>query len=243
MTARHGRGAGRALSPVGAVAAVVAALTLAACGSSGSSSTSRASTQAPAASTSAGTTPASSSTPTSATTTSAGSTTARATGTAGTGTATTSSGSTPRIAQAPLCRSGSTAVSAGGGGVGLGHIGVVLLFRNTSAHACMLQGYPGAALVSPSGAEVNAVRTLSGYLGGLSAGASAPPAVPVAAGATVSALLEGVDSSTGGGSCPTYPRLLVTPPSQVSTVSIARALSMCSPQIHPVVAGMTGREG
>jgi hypothetical protein len=142
----------------------------------------------------------------------------------------------------PGCPSGTIAVSAAGAGAAAGHSGIVLLFRNASARVCTLGGYPGAALVSRGGAEVNAVRTPSGYLGGLAAGTAVAPVVRVGPGQTVSALLEGDDASADGGACPLYPDLLVTPPNQTSTSHLTHSVALCSPQIHPVVTGTTGRQ-
>ncbi len=127
--------------------------------------------------------------------------------------------------------------------MGLGHIGLVLRFRNTGASGCVLTGYPGAALSTAAGQEVQARRTPRGYLGGLSS-ATSPPVLHVAPGQTVSALLEGLDSDAahGGGPCPRYAHLLVTPPNQRVTVRMPTPLArVCSPEIHPVIAGSTGR--
>ena len=42
-------------------------------------------------------------------------------------------------------------------------------------------------------------------------------------------------------SCPTYPKLLVTPPNTTKSVTIDMSMPGCSPvQVHPVVPGKTG---
>jgi hypothetical protein len=147
-------------------------------------------------------------------------------------------------AASSACPSGRISVTAGGGGAGLGHVGIVLRFRSTASAVCVLSGYPGATFVTSAGHDVPARRTRNGYLGGL-AGASAPiPVVRVAPGQTVSALLEGSDSdpADGGGPCPRYASLLVTPPNQTVTARMVSPLaSICRPEVHPVVAGTTGR--
>lgn len=149
-------------------------------------------------------------------------------------------------AASSACRSGQIAVTAGGGGAGVGHVGVVLRFRSTTASTCTLSGYPGATLVTPGGRDLPVRRSRTGYLGGL-ADASAPvPVVSVRPGQTVSATLEGLDSAPahGGGPCPRYAHLLVTPPNQTVTVRMASPLrEVCLPEVHPVVAGTTGRAG
>jgi hypothetical protein len=99
------------------------------------------------------------------------------------------------------------------------------------------------ALVSASGRQLQAARTGSGYLGGLSSPTATVPVIRMAPGQTVSALLEGDDVPSGGGTCPGYASLLVTPPNETSTQRLTRPLSaLCSPQIHPVVTGATGSQ-
>jgi uncharacterized protein DUF4232 len=168
-----------------------------------------------------------------------------------TSTTTTTATISPTTSRAPRavaagagCSAQQIAVSVAAGGAGLSHIAVILRFRNRSASACILTGYPGAALAAASGHEVQARRTPSGYLGGLSASEHTPPVLQVRPGATVSALLEGLDAEVahGGGPCPRYVHLLVTPPNQRVTVRMATPLTrMCAPEIHPVVPGAGGR--
>jgi hypothetical protein len=150
-----------------------------------------------------------------------------------------------RAAAPPGCSSHRISVSIGLAAAGLGHIGLPLLFRNTGSSTCVLTGYPGVALVRAAGAgQVQASRTLLGYLGGLAGTSTAAPVIRVRPGETISALLEGDDNPAHGtGVCPSFRALLVTPPNQTVTVRLARALStFCSPQIHPVVAGASGRQ-
>jgi hypothetical protein len=136
-------------------------------------------------------------------------------------------------------------VSVGRPGAGLGHVGEPLLFRNTGAATCVLGGYPGVALVDKSGSgQVQASRTPSGYLGGLASPSAIPPVIRVRPGQTVSALFEGTDIPAGRARvCPGYRAMLVTPPNQTVTVRVAQPFaSLCRPQIHPVVAGTSGRQ-
>jgi hypothetical protein len=153
------------------------------------------------------------------------------------------------------CTSSQLAVSLDQPGAGLGHVGVTILFRNTGTVSCVLEGYPGVALLDQAGRQAaQATRTPTGYLGGLLDNTSTPPILTVAPGATASALLESTDVPTGNAtSCPSYQSFLVTPPNLRVSVTLrlpshgADALSAlpgCSPpQIHPVVAGSTGRQG
>jgi hypothetical protein len=125
---------------------------------------------------------------------------------------------------------------------GMGHIGIVLRFRNASGTTCHLEGYPGAAALDAQGRQVvQAVRTLNGYFRALPAG-EGPPVVTLAPGQYASAFLEGTDVPVNGATrCPSYPKLLVTPPNTRVSALIARSMSGCTPiQVHPVVPGTTG---
>jgi hypothetical protein len=149
------------------------------------------------------------------------------------------------------CQSRALLVSLGAGGVGAGHVGIALLFKNVGPVACILHGYPGVALLDASGRQATqAVRAPSGYLGGLTAGATTPPTIVAQPGQTASALLEGTDVATGGQSCPSYPAAVVTPPNQTGSTKVKLAKGSsgtgfpgCSPvEIHPLVKGSTGSQ-
>jgi hypothetical protein len=149
-------------------------------------------------------------------------------------------------AASTACVSGTISVTATGGGAGLGHVGTVLRFRSTASVTCTLSGYPGATLVTAGGRNVPAHRTRNGYLGGLANASASVPAVHVLPGHTVSAYLEGLDSDAahGGGPCPHFTHLLVTPPNQTVTARMISPLTtICQPEIHPVVPGTSGRAG
>ncbi len=142
----------------------------------------------------------------------------------------------------PNCSGSQLTVTSTGGNGGAGHIGVVLLFTNSSTTTCLLSGYPGVAALDSSGHQAaQAVRTLGGYLGGLPSSAT-PPVVTLAAGQVASAVVEGSDVPVGSAtSCPTYPGLLVTPPNTTRSTTIIGSLPGCAPiEVHPVVAGKTG---
>ena len=123
-----------------------------------------------------------------------------------------------------------------------GHIGVILLFKNTGAKPCSLQGYPGVAGLDASGKQViQAKRTLNGFFRALRDG-QGWPVVILTSGQSASAFVEGTDVPTGNAtSCPTYPKLLVTPPNTTKSVTVNMSMPGCSPvQVHPVVPGKTG---
>jgi hypothetical protein len=171
-------------------------------------------------------------------------TSASRTTTTTTTTTSATSSSTPAHAASTACVSGQISVTAGAGGAGLGHVGVVLRFRSTASVTCTLSGYPGATFVTAGGRDVPARRTRNGYLGGLATASALVPVVRVAPGQTVSALLEGLDSDAahGGGPCPRYSHLLVTPPNETVTARMTSPLTtICQPEVHPVVPGTSGR--
>jgi hypothetical protein len=139
----------------------------------------------------------------------------------------------------PGCANADLAVGVGRTGAGLGHVGLTIVFTNGSRHLCTLYGYPGVAGVDRTGRQVTqAVRTLSGYLGG----SYTKTTVRLAPGGRASALVEGTDNPAGTATCPVYPSLLVTAPNQTRSHVLAASMPGCSHlEIHPVVAGATGR--
>jgi hypothetical protein len=109
-----------------------------------------------------------------------------------------------------------------GGGAGLGHEDQVIVFTNSSQASCTLSGYPGVAGLNVRGVQVvQALRTPSGHLGGLSNSAATVLHVSLAPGQTASATVEGTDNPVGTAtSCPYYPNLLVTPPDLTVSVQV-----------------------
>ncbi len=143
----------------------------------------------------------------------------------------------------PRCTFAHLSVSVGQVGAGLGHEGVAILFENTGTSTCSLSGYPGVAALDSAGQQVaQAQRTPSGYLGGMQTGSTTPPVVLLGPGAVASALVEGTDVPEGvASSCPTYPALLVTPPTSTLSARLTVSLPGCSPiEVHPIVSGSTG---
>ncbi len=141
------------------------------------------------------------------------------------------------------CTDSQLSISVGQTGAGLGHEGATIVFVNNGTSTCTLSGYPGIAALSASGAQVQqARRTPSGYLGGLETGSATPPVVDLQVGVAASALVEGTDVPVGTAtSCPTYPALLVTPPTSTQSKRLTVSLPGCSPlQVHPFVSGVTG---
>ena len=163
-----------------------------------------------------------------------------------TGPPTTAAGESPSPTSPPeagavrACANADLSVAVSAGGVGLGHIGSIIVFTNGSDHRCALYGYPGVTGLDSNDRQVtHAQRTLNGYLGGFYIVST----VHLAPGGRASALIEGMAVPTGTATtCPVYPRLLVTAPNQTRSYRLAAAMPGCSPlQIHPVVSGTTGR--
>ena len=157
----------------------------------------------------------------------------------------TSTTTTTTVASLSRCTAAQLQVSAGQQGAGLGHEGGAILFENVGTSTCSLQGYPGVAGLSTTGAQaVQAERTPQGYLGGLSSSSATPPLVVLQPHGVASALAEGTDMPTGTEtSCPTYHSLLVTPPTSTHSTKVAMGLPGCSPiEVHPVVPGPTGQQ-
>ncbi len=73
-----------------------------------------------------------------------------------------------------------TAISPPGGGAA-GHVGVVLLFTNTSSATCSMTGYPGVDGLNSAGQKLaSATRTLNGMIG--FCGCTKPPVVTLTPG-------------------------------------------------------------
>jgi hypothetical protein len=148
--------------------------------------------------------------------------------------------SSPTVGAMPACANADLTVRVGRRGAGLGHVGVTIVFTNGSHHPCTLYGYPGVAGLDITGRQVTqALWTLSGYLGGSYTKAT----VRLTPGGRASALIEGTDNPAGTATpCPVFPRLLVTAPNQTRSYVLAASMPGCSPlEVHPVVAGATGR--
>ena len=121
---------------------------------------------------------------------------------------------------------------------GLSHGGNVIRFRNEGA-TCSLRGYPGVDGLAANGrVVVHATRTLRGYLGG----ARKIRTITLRDGQVASATFEGLDTTITGRPCHAYRFLKITPPNGTHSVRLRPPGSFCYPEIHPVVAGKTGRD-
>jgi hypothetical protein len=136
------------------------------------------------------------------------------------------------------CAQGQITVSAGKKHTASGHVSAPLLFRNTAHTACTLSGFPGVAGLDAKGGQVlQAKQVTHGYLD-----TSTITTVTVAPGATVSALVVGVNVPNSDlTSCPSYPELLVTPPGSHTSTKVKLSMPGCPTlQVSPIVRGSKG---
>jgi hypothetical protein len=146
----------------------------------------------------------------------------------------------PTAAQAaPACGNNSLAVTATQTQGATGHGSLVLLFRNKTASACTLFGYPGLDALNQHGAVIaHAHRTLQGFAGGSSQGLQT---IRVNPGRFASATVEWPNfNPTTAGDCRFSKFIAATPANTGDTVILARSVSVCRLQVHPTVAGKSG---
>jgi hypothetical protein len=128
-----------------------------------------------------------------------------------------------------------------GTGAAAGHSGLILTVTNVSTSPCSVSGFLRVGLLSSHDVRYARARpTRSGYLYGVHS--SGPLAVVVlASGATASALLEG-DWVGDGTRCRQGWGISVRLPVVSTLVRMHFGTSFCpSAEIHPLVAGTTGR--
>ena len=150
--------------------------------------------------------------------------------------------SVPRAATAQLrrCSLSSVSASASPAAVGLGHVGVVLIFTDKGrSPPCTVRGYPQVTLSAH-----RVTRTLLGYLGGLE-GTSVLPTVTLSPGQSASALLEGSDIERTGHRCSRVTAVRVALPGSTSSTMVqlerGNEMTVCGGlEVHPVVAGGSG---
>lgn len=147
---------------------------------------------------------------------------------------------TAASAAPPACGNRALVVSASRTDGGMGHGSLVLRFRNKTLHACTLYGYPGMDALNAAGAVMkHARRTLTGYAGGSSQGLQT---IRVAPGGFASATVEWLNFNPAtAGDCRFSHSIAATPPNTSHTVDLARSVSLCRLQVHPTVAGRSGR--
>jgi Protein of unknown function (DUF4232) len=150
-------------------------------------------------------------------------------------------GATAKNAEPATCQTKNLGVTLGQAAGGLTHQSFVIEFKN-HAGACTITGYPGVdALNAKRHRVLSAMRTKSGYLGGVESGPI--PKVHLAKGKTASAILEWIDL---GPPCPRAQSFRITPPNAFKSVVLSpkslKSQTLCRVEVHPVVPGTTGQK-
>lgn len=120
--------------------------------------------------------------------------------------------------------------------------GLLVKYTNINTVPCTLRGYPTASAVDAAGhLLVTARQSASGFFGGLASGSAAPPIVTLLT-RTASAVIEwSAAAYTQGSSCYQAARISSAPPQTTASRSFGAPARICDLQVHPVVAGSTGK--
>ena len=170
--------------------------------------------------------------------------TSAATPPAATGAATGGTGNGGNQAAVPQCPAVGLIIRSGAAQAAAGHSYLTVIFTNSSATPCVLQGYPGAELTTADGGTLDAQRT---------SGGPAPTRVTLTPGQSASALIgwehfpQNGSATVSPADCPGYgaTTLLVTAPDQTAPTRLTPP-DTTSPvcwgfDVSPVVPGSTGR--
>lgn len=119
---------------------------------------------------------------------------------------------------------------------------VLLSFINISSKPCRTFGYPGVAVLSATGKQkYQAIRTPSGYFGGLLSGQA--PKFTLAPGQRAAALVQEGTTHANGDFCPHASALLVTMPDDTASTHVAVKVPDCGKvEINPILPGTTGTQ-
>ena len=140
------------------------------------------------------------------------------------------------------CTSANVAVTLGHEGAGMGHVGVFLLFTNTSTSVtCAMHGYPTASYGLSDGTTLTAAKILLGWTGGVSQGTTAPGVI-LAPGQQASAIVEWTDIVNAGQQCYSgiSTNLRITPPGMGKVTTLSVGTPCGNFEVHPVVPGTSG---
>jgi hypothetical protein len=120
-----------------------------------------------------------------------------------------------------------------------GHGSFILLFKNTSRVTCTLVGYPGLDALGRRGIVLaHAAHIRLGFVGG----SNVVRTVTVRPGHYASAAIEWMNfDPSNSGDCVFSRSVATTPPHTTHTVTFPMSVSLCDLQVHPVVAGTSGR--
>jgi hypothetical protein len=120
-----------------------------------------------------------------------------------------------------------------------GHGSFILLFKNISRATCTLVGYPGLDALGRRGTVLaHASRVRLGFVGG----SNVVRTVTIRSGQYASAAIEWMNFDlTNSGDCVFSLSVATTPPHTTHTVTFHVSVGICDLQVHPVVAGTSGR--
>jgi hypothetical protein len=139
---------------------------------------------------------------------------------------------------APICNNSSLGVYHSSTQGATGHASFVLWFRNLSLTSCRIYGYSILAARDAAGHTLAyAQHTQLGFAGG----AHVVSVLTVAPGDFASAVVEWMNfNPVNGGNCVFSHSVAVTPPNLTLATAFTASVSLCSLQVHPAVAGITG---
>ncbi len=120
-------------------------------------------------------------------------------------------------------------------------VGLLLKYTSNDTVPCTLSGYPSATAVDHDGHSLGtARRTLSGFFGGVASGSAAP--IVMVPTRTASAVIEWSSAAyTQGSSCYQQARISSAAPGATASQRFGALVRICDLQVHPVVAGATGK--
>jgi hypothetical protein len=149
----------------------------------------------------------------------------------------------PQVDTAPTCAGDQLAMTGSALAGPDGDVrGVLLSYVNNGEQPCTLTGYPVARIVDTAGQPLaDAARTPAGPLGGLTGG-EAPRVVLSGSATPASAVIEWSTVQREGSRCHPQAELLFAPPGATDTDTFGAQALVCDLQVHPVVAGDTGRQ-
>jgi hypothetical protein len=161
-----------------------------------------------------------------------------------------SSSWTARAFGAPISRCQETQLDVhwAPAGVGLGHVGSLIVITNISSSTCRMTGYPTVKMTGgPSVVATVAKKTRNGYLGGLGGPNATVPIPDVTLrphGGAASSLVEGGDVPVGTAvECVYYSKVSVTLPGLSPGYRFTSKFPGCvRPQVHPIVKGSHGTQ-
>jgi len=119
----------------------------------------------------------------------------------------------------------------------------LIKFVNRGKASCAIEGFPLVEMVTGIATPLAADATLSGPAGGVSKATTAPPIVLLDPHEIATSMLEvmGPRDAEGRG-CATADLLQVSLPATGFVSRLAIPMSVCSLEVHPVVAGSSGSE-